>query len=81
MWDWLTLFMLFSFIRVQFLCVCVCGVWYLSLCVPVCADARDQPHIVFILFYETESLACLELAEMGSLVESISVFPDLIIQV
>lgn len=66
------------------LCVSVCApvcVLCLSLCVPVCADARDQPHIVSTLFNETESLACLELAEMGSLVESVSIFPDLRIQV
>ena len=56
--------------------MCVC-VLCLSLCVPVCADARGQPHIVSILFNETGSLACLELAEMGSLVESVSIFPDL----
>lgn len=62
-------------------CACVCVLCCVYLCVPVCADARGQPHVVSILFYETGSPACLELAEMGSLVESVSIFPDLRIQV
>lgn len=41
----------------------------------------DQPYTILTLFYETGSLACLELVEKANLVESVSTFPELRCQV
>lgn len=86
--------MRFRLVFVQFVFVCVCTPVRVFVCVcvslsvflSVCFfEARGQPrgsalHSIH-LFYETGSLPCLELTDRASIVESVSTFLELRLQV